>query len=281
MVPLSLSKAQATRARCRRRQWGAGVEGGGWPEEGGPLWRLCASVGGQTGRCRRCRSARRPNAGVGVAQVRLQEVVPPAGQDQRRDRRRAARPGRRLRAGRSLGSPLRDGHGLPRDATSTPSTEGHPVAVCLPDRPGHATRARPLLADTVTIPAGRSVGWGTSAMRTSGDDIAEFLALLGVSRLGRDVAPSRGPRGRPAGRAPRPRIDVTVRISGFFRDAFPNVVAMLDDAVRLVAGVSTSRRTELRPGHTAPTSSNTVITGGPPRGSSGRGLVRTAPGSCR
>ena len=33
----------------------------------------------------------------------------------------------------------------------------------------------------------------------------------------------------------RPRIDVTVRISGFFRDAFPHVVAMLDDAVRLVA----------------------------------------------
>ncbi len=35
----------------------------------------------------------------------------------------------------------------------------------------------------------------------------------------------------------RPRIDVTVRISGFFRDAFPHVVAMLDDAVRLVAGL--------------------------------------------
>ena len=35
----------------------------------------------------------------------------------------------------------------------------------------------------------------------------------------------------------RPRIDVTVRISGFFRDAFPHVVTMLDDAVRLVAGL--------------------------------------------
>jgi cobaltochelatase CobN len=35
----------------------------------------------------------------------------------------------------------------------------------------------------------------------------------------------------------RPRIDVTVRISGFFRDAFPHVVAMLDDAVRLVAAL--------------------------------------------
>lgn len=38
----------------------------------------------------------------------------------------------------------------------------------------------------------------------------------------------------------RPRIDVTVRISGFFRDAFPHVVAMLDDAVRLVASVEES-----------------------------------------
>jgi cobaltochelatase CobN len=35
----------------------------------------------------------------------------------------------------------------------------------------------------------------------------------------------------------RPRIDVTVRISGFFRDAFPHVVTMLDDAVRLAAGL--------------------------------------------
>jgi len=35
----------------------------------------------------------------------------------------------------------------------------------------------------------------------------------------------------------RPRIDVTVRISGFFRDAFPHVVTMLDDAVQLVANL--------------------------------------------
>ncbi|MEO6996780.1 MAG: cobaltochelatase subunit CobN, partial [Terracoccus sp.] len=35
----------------------------------------------------------------------------------------------------------------------------------------------------------------------------------------------------------RPRVDVTVRISGFFRDAFPHVIVMLDDAVQLVAGL--------------------------------------------
>ena len=80
--------------------------------------------------------------------------------------------------------------------------------------------------------------WGTSAMRTSGDDIAEVLALLGVrpiwddaSRRVVDLEPI------PLAELGRPRIDVTVRISGFFRDAFPHVVAMLDDAVRLVASL--------------------------------------------
>ncbi len=80
--------------------------------------------------------------------------------------------------------------------------------------------------------------WGTSAMRTSGDDVAEVLALLGVrpvwdeaSRRVNDLQVI------PLDDLGRPRIDVTVRISGFFRDAFPHVVAMLDDAVRLVAGL--------------------------------------------
>ncbi|MGH3412423.1 MAG: cobaltochelatase subunit CobN [Marmoricola sp.] len=95
------------------------------------------------------------------------------------------------------------------------------------------------LADTGDYP--RSVGlsvWGTSAMRTSGDDVAEVLALLGVkpqwdeaSRRVTDlvvIVPEE---------LGRPRIDVTVRISGFFRDAFPHVIAMLDDAVRMVAGL--------------------------------------------
>jgi cobaltochelatase CobN len=85
----------------------------------------------------------------------------------------------------------------------------------------------------------KSVGlsvWGTSAMRTAGDDIAEVLALIGVQ-------PQWDPASRrvndllvvPLEELGRPRIDVTVRISGFFRDAFPHVVAMLDDAIRMVA----------------------------------------------
>lgn len=95
------------------------------------------------------------------------------------------------------------------------------------------------LDDTGAYPdsVGLSV-WGTSAMRTSGDDIAEVLALLGV-RPEWDEASRRVSDLHvvPLEELGRPRIDVTVRISGFFRDAFPHVVAMLDDAVQLVANL--------------------------------------------
>ena len=88
----------------------------------------------------------------------------------------------------------------------------------------------------------KSVGlsaWGTSAMRTAGDDIAEILALMGVRPVW-DEASRRvtGIEAISPAELGRPRIDVTVRISGFFRDAFPHVVAMLDDAVQLVAGLA-------------------------------------------
>ena len=90
----------------------------------------------------------------------------------------------------------------------------------------------------------RSVGlsvWGTSAMRNSGDDIAEVLALLGARPIW-DEASRRVVDLEVISleELERPRIDVTVRISGFFRDAFPHVVTMLDDAVRLVAGLDES-----------------------------------------
>jgi cobaltochelatase CobN len=98
------------------------------------------------------------------------------------------------------------------------------------------------LADTGDYP--RSVGltvWGTSAMRTQGDDIAEVLALLGCRPVWDDL--SRRVTGFEVIGLPelgRPRIDVTVRISGFFRDAFPHVVALIDDAVQVVAGLDES-----------------------------------------
>ncbi|MEV6610954.1 cobaltochelatase subunit CobN [Kutzneria sp. NPDC051319] len=97
-------------------------------------------------------------------------------------------------------------------------------------------------ADTGEWP--RSVGltvWGTSAMRTQGDDIAELLWLLGTRPVWDDA--SRRVTGFeivPVPELGRPRIDVVVRISGFFRDAFPHVVAVLDDAVAAVARLDES-----------------------------------------
>ena len=94
-------------------------------------------------------------------------------------------------------------------------------------------------AETGGWPA--SVGlvvWGTAAMRTHGDDIAEALALLGARPVWAEES------GRVIGVEPipleelgRPRIDVTLRISGFFRDAFPHLVHLVDEALELVGGL--------------------------------------------
>ncbi len=78
------------------------------------------------------------------------------------------------------------------------------------------------------------VVWGTAAMRTGGDDIAEALALLGVRPV---WAPESGRVTGvaliPSDELGRPRVDVVLRISGFFRDAFPHLIGLFDDAVRL------------------------------------------------
>jgi cobaltochelatase CobN len=80
--------------------------------------------------------------------------------------------------------------------------------------------------------------WGTSNMRTGGDDIAQALALMGV-RPTWDQASRRvtGFEIMPADLLDRPRVDVTLRISGFFRDAFPNLIDLFDSAVRAVAAL--------------------------------------------
>ncbi|NEB81009.1 cobaltochelatase subunit CobN [Streptomyces sp. SID14478] len=80
--------------------------------------------------------------------------------------------------------------------------------------------------------------WGTSAMRTAGDDVAEALALLGVRPVWDDASRRvTGLEPIPYAELNRPRIDVTLRISGFFRDAFPHTIGLLDDAVRLAASL--------------------------------------------
>jgi cobaltochelatase CobN len=98
------------------------------------------------------------------------------------------------------------------------------------------------LAEEGTYP--HSVGlvlWGTALMRTQGDDVAEALALLGVRPVwepeSRRVV---GLEPIPLAELGRPRVDVTLRISGFFRDAFPHLVTMIDDAVTLVADLDES-----------------------------------------
>ncbi len=80
--------------------------------------------------------------------------------------------------------------------------------------------------------------WGTSNMRTGGDDIAQALALIGAKPVwepsswrvtGFDIIP--------LAKLGRPRIDVTLRISGFFRDAFPVQIELLDKAMRAVGAL--------------------------------------------
>jgi len=80
--------------------------------------------------------------------------------------------------------------------------------------------------------------WGTANMRTGGDDIAQALALLGVQPSW-DTASRRvtGFEILPVGVLDRPRVDVVFRISGFFRDAFPAQIDLLDSAVRAVAAL--------------------------------------------
>jgi cobaltochelatase CobN len=78
------------------------------------------------------------------------------------------------------------------------------------------------------------VVWGTAAMRTGGDDVAEALALLGVRPVWQaESGRVTGVELIPDAELGRPRVDVVLRISGFFRDAFPHLVALLDDAVAL------------------------------------------------
>jgi cobaltochelatase CobN len=80
--------------------------------------------------------------------------------------------------------------------------------------------------------------WGTSNMRTGGDDIAQALALIGVRPLW-DMSSRRvtGYEIIPPAMLGRPRVDVTLRISGFFRDAFPEQIALFDKAIRAVGAL--------------------------------------------
>ncbi|QUX95198.1 cobaltochelatase subunit CobN [Marinomonas sp. CT5] len=78
--------------------------------------------------------------------------------------------------------------------------------------------------------------WGTATMRTGGDDIAQAFALMGV----RPIWAAGSNRVTDfeilsCMQLGRPRVDVTLRVSGFFRDAFANVMRLYDAAVQAIA----------------------------------------------
>jgi cobaltochelatase CobN len=80
--------------------------------------------------------------------------------------------------------------------------------------------------------------WGSATIRTGGDDLAQAFALLGVA-LTRDATSNRvsGFEVIPPSRLDRPRVDVTLRVSGLFRDVFSLQMALFDEAVRAIAAL--------------------------------------------
>ena len=79
--------------------------------------------------------------------------------------------------------------------------------------------------------------WGTANMRTGGDDLAQALALIGARPVWDTGVSGRvsGFEILPLSLLDRPRVDVTLRVSGFFRDAFPAQIDLFDSAVRAIA----------------------------------------------
>jgi cobaltochelatase CobN len=81
--------------------------------------------------------------------------------------------------------------------------------------------------------------WATDAMKNKGDDIAEILYLMGVKPIWEKTSGRvTGLEVIPLEKLKRPRIDVTVRASGLFRDTFPNIIYLIDEAVELVANLN-------------------------------------------
>jgi len=80
--------------------------------------------------------------------------------------------------------------------------------------------------------------WASPTLRTGGEDLAQALALMGI-RPAWDHGSTRvtGFEIVPQALLDRPRVDVTIRISGAFRDTFPDQTMLLDRAARAVAGL--------------------------------------------
>lgn len=78
--------------------------------------------------------------------------------------------------------------------------------------------------------------WGSASLRNGGEDVAQALHLMGARPI-HDAATGRvtGIEVLPPASIGRPRVDVTFRISGLFRDMFPALIALLDAAAKAVA----------------------------------------------
>ena len=112
--------------------------------------------------------------------------------------------------------------------------------------------------------------WGTANMRTGGDDIAQAMALMGVKPTW-DLANRRvtGFEILPLSILDRPRVDVTLRVSGFFRDAFPQLISLIDSAA--VAVMKLDEPLDMNPAKAATDGSTHRIFGSKP-GAYGAGL---------
>jgi len=78
------------------------------------------------------------------------------------------------------------------------------------------------------------VAWGTPTVRTKGETIGQVLAMMGVRPVWTDAGRIDDVEPIPLDELDRPRIDVTTRVSGLFRDAFPAAAGVIHDAVSAV-----------------------------------------------
>ena len=128
----------------------------------------------------------------------------------------------------------RNMYGLDPDTVPTPSAWANGV------RMSEAMIER-YVEDNGTYP--RNIGfiiWATDTMKTGGDDLGYILWLLGVRPIWASNGHITDLEIVPLEELKRPRIDVNVRITGLFRDSFPNLISMINRAVRLVANLDES-----------------------------------------
>jgi len=147
--------------------------------------------------------------------------------------------GRRIAAGPS-GSPWRGRTDVLPTGRNLFTTDPRSVPTRAAYRQGESLAEeliRRHLQDEGDWPRGLVVDlWGSATMRTAGEEFAMALALLGVRPVW-DEGSERvsGVEVLPIAELDRPRIDVTLRVSGLFRDVFPTLSALFQQAVRALA----------------------------------------------